>query len=225
VTFGRASGHGEITGTATTVGSSTFTLQVRSTDGQTVSKEFTISVYAALIITTASLPTNAVVGNAYSESLGAFGGDGNYTWSISAGQLPSGLSLSVDGTISGTMTSAGSHGFYVKVTSGDGQYEFGSYLTIDVYDPLEITTTSPLPSGTVGSPYSGLVNVTGGDYPDYPSWSVSSGSLPAGLYLIYSLYKNWIRGTPETAGTSTFTIKFTSVGQTAEKEFTITINP
>ncbi|SVC02086.1 uncharacterized protein METZ01_LOCUS254940, partial [marine metagenome] len=62
--------NGQITGTATTVGSSTFTLQVRSTDGQTVSKEFTVSVYAALIITTASVP-NAITGNEYSVSFGA----------------------------------------------------------------------------------------------------------------------------------------------------------
>jgi hypothetical protein len=32
-------------------------------------------------------------------------------------------------------------------------------------------------------------------------------------------------GTPETAGVSTFTIKVTSEGQTATKEFTMTINP
>jgi hypothetical protein len=214
--------NGEITGTATTVGSSTFTLQVRSVDGLTVSKEFTVSVYAALIITTASVP-KAITGNEYSVSFGASGGDGNYTWSLSSGNLPSGLSLSLDGTISGTPTSAGSETFYVKVTSGDGQSET-SHFAIDVSDLLEITSTSPLPSGTVGSSYSNKVNATGGGYPY--SWSVSSGSLPAGLSLQnYSLDYDRITGTPETAGTSTFTIKVTSEGQTATKQFTITINP
>jgi hypothetical protein len=69
------------------------------------------------------------------------------------------------------------------------------------------------------------VNAAGGDYPY--SWSVSSGSLPAGLYLqgLLELNNESIKGTPETAGTSTFTIKVTSEGQTATKEFTLTINP
>jgi hypothetical protein len=114
----------------------------------------------------------------------------------------------------------------VKVTSGDGQSESSSSLTIDVSDLLEITSTSPLPSGTVGSRHliRGKVNSTGGDYPY--SWSVSSGSLPAGLYLFGStLDYEYIDGYPETAGTSTFTIKVTSEGQTATKEFTMTINP
>ena len=70
-------------------------------------------------------------------------------------------------------------------------------------------TGSPLPSGTVGSSGFKLVNATGGDYPY--SWSVSSGSLPAGLYLdsLHTYSTILLSGTPETAGTSTFTMKIT----------------
>ena len=217
--------NGRITGTATTVGSSTFTLQVRDTAGQTVSREFTVSVYAPLVITTASVPTNAVVGDEYSHSFGAFGGDGNYTWSISIGSLPGGLSLSLDGILSGTPTAVESAFFYVTVTSGDGQSNTSSSFQIDVYDPLEIIEPSPLRRGWVGLTLAREVTSAGAAYPY--TWSISSGSLPDGLYIIppNTIYYALIFGTPETAGTSTFTMRVTSKGQTAEKEFTITIDP
>ncbi len=55
-----------------------------------------------LAITTKSLP-NAQVGSAYSTTLAATGGTAPYTWSLSAGILPPGLSLdAATGMISGT---------------------------------------------------------------------------------------------------------------------------
>ncbi|MCK5327553.1 MAG: S8 family peptidase, partial [Candidatus Latescibacteria bacterium] len=59
-----------------------------------------------LEITTTSLP-DGVVGEAYSTTLEAARGTTPYTWSISAGSLPDGLSLSSTGVISGTPTTAG----------------------------------------------------------------------------------------------------------------------
>ncbi|GAG47916.1 unnamed protein product, partial [marine sediment metagenome] len=49
-------------------------------------------VYDVLAVTTASLPSG-VAGTAYSETLTATGGDGSYTWSVTIGSLPTGLSL------------------------------------------------------------------------------------------------------------------------------------
>ncbi|MEI9971260.1 MAG: Ig domain-containing protein [Ignavibacteriota bacterium] len=43
----------------------------------------------------------SALGSAYSQALSASGGTGAYTWSLSAGTLPNGLSLSSSGTISG----------------------------------------------------------------------------------------------------------------------------
>ncbi len=76
-----------------------------------------IEVYAGLSITTTSL-ADGVMGAAYSQTLTATGGDGTYTWSISAGSLPAGLSLSAAGVISGTPTTAGRSDFTVQVASG-----------------------------------------------------------------------------------------------------------
>jgi uncharacterized membrane protein YhdT len=73
----------------------------------------------ALSVSTTSLPT-AWTDNEYSQQLSAAGADGTYSWSISAGTLPAGLSL-VGSTISGTPTAAGTSEFTAKVTSGDAQ--------------------------------------------------------------------------------------------------------
>jgi len=48
-----------------------------------------------------SLPP-AIAGNAYSHTLQAAGGSGSYTWRVASGALPSGLSLSSAGVITGT---------------------------------------------------------------------------------------------------------------------------
>jgi len=76
---------------------------------------------------------NGIVFLAYSTTLGAVGGDGNYTWAIVSGSLPAGLTLSSAGVISGTATTAGLSEFTVEITS-DGE---------TVTQPLELLMRSP----------------------------------------------------------------------------------
>jgi hypothetical protein len=112
---------GEIFGTATNVGSSTFTVTVTSRDGQTASRQFTITVHDVLAVTTASLPP-APQNAPYDQTLTASGGDGVYAWTVSSGALPPGLTLNGStGAITGVLTTQGVYGFTVTVMSGDGQ--------------------------------------------------------------------------------------------------------
>lgn len=62
-----------------------------------------------------SLPS-ATDGNAYNQTVAAAGGTGPYTFSISTGTLPSGLSLSSSGNISGTPDTPGTFNFTVLAT-------------------------------------------------------------------------------------------------------------
>jgi len=72
-----------------------------------------------LTVTTQSLP-NGTVGVAYSAALTASGGTTPYTWSISAGALPSNLTLAAStGVISGKPSTAGTSNFTVKVTDSE----------------------------------------------------------------------------------------------------------
>jgi aqualysin 1 len=84
--------------------------------------------------------------------------------------------------------------------------------------PLSITTNS-LPAGTAGQSYNQTLQATGGT--GSYTWSILSGSLPAGL----SLNGATISGPPSTAGTSNFTVQVTSGAQTANKALSIVINP
>ncbi len=86
--------------------------------------------------------------------------------------------------------------------------------------PLAISTTT-LPGATVGAVYSQTLAASGGTTPY--KWSVSSGSLPAGLTLATT---GVISGAPTTAATSSFTVKVTDSASTpasATKALSITV--
>jgi hypothetical protein len=75
---------------------------------------------AAPTITTSSPLPAGMVGVPYRQWLAASGGATPYTWSIVSGTLPSGMSLSSSGLISGTPSAATIAKFTVKVTGNNG---------------------------------------------------------------------------------------------------------
>jgi hypothetical protein len=85
--------------------------------------------------------------------------------------------------------------------------------------PPAITTTS-LPAGNQGNAYSRTLTATGGS--GALTWTISSGSLPAGLTLSSA---GVISGTPGGTGTSSFTVRVTdTANSTDSRAFTLTIN-
>ena len=94
----------------------TFTFTVRVTDGaqRVATRALSLTVLRAPTIQTTGLPPGDV-GVAYAAQLTATGGTGSYTWSVIAGALPDGLTLSAAGEISGTPTANGSASFTVQV--------------------------------------------------------------------------------------------------------------
>jgi hypothetical protein len=107
------SANGILAGVPTTTGSSTPSFFVADSTGATASALFSLNITAAatsitpLVITSATHLPSATVGSPYSFTATASGGTSPYSWSIS-GALPSGLSLSTTGTLSGTPATAGS---------------------------------------------------------------------------------------------------------------------
>jgi uncharacterized protein YjdB len=202
-----------------TVGAAgTFTLVASAAGGLTgTSGAFIVSV-PAVTITTTTLPA-ATRNSPYSQQLAATGGTGTFAWSLAAGStLPAGISLSGSGVLSGTPTTAGSTTFTVTATSG-GQSDT-QQLTLVVNQPGVTITTTTLPAGTRGVPYSQQLAATGGDGSSY-AWTVQNGTLPAGLTLSAT---GLLSGTPTAAGSSTFTVRVTSGGQNDTQSLTVVIS-
>lgn len=109
---------GTISGTPTTPGTSSFTVEVTS-DGQTDTQDLSIEVLSSVILDTSYLVGGAV-GDAYGDQIAsAVGGTGSYTYSITGGALPPGLSLaSTTGAIAGSPTTPGVHFFEITASSG-----------------------------------------------------------------------------------------------------------
>ena len=140
------------------------------------------------------------------------------TWSITSGSLPAGLTLSASGTISGTPTTAGLATFTATVTDS-ANHKASQPLSITIQPATLTVTTTSLTPGTIGASYSQTLVAVGGSGGN--TWSISSGSLPAGLTLGAS---GTITGTPTTAGTASFTATVTdSTNHTASQPLSLTI--
>jgi hypothetical protein len=120
-----------VTGVATRVQTSTFTVRVRDTQGNTATKTFTLTVDPAspLIINNGTdVLTNGRVGVAYNNGLFPLGGTPPWTWSHVAGTLPPGLSVQASpGRVLGTPTTAGTFTFTVRVNDSAGQSATGQF--------------------------------------------------------------------------------------------------
>lgn len=172
-----------------------------------------------IVITTASL-SNGVVNIAYTgATFSASGGTAPYTWSVVSGSLPAGLSLSsTTGVLSGTPTTAGNYSFTFEATDANSFTGNRNY-TLTVLPVAPAITTTILPNATVGASYSQSIAATGTSL----TWSVASGSLPAGLSL--SSTTGLLSGTPTAAGNSTFTIQVKdSYSRTATQQLTLTVD-
>ena len=152
-------------------------------------------------ITTTTLP-DGTAGQSYSQTLTAIDGVSPYSWSISSGTLPQGLTLnSASGLISGTPLQSGISSFTVQVADSIN-VTAGQPLSLTVVEPLTIET-SALPQGITGTAYSQTLSASGGNAPY--SWSITVGSLPSGLTLNASTGE--ISGTLSTAGATNFTVQ------------------
>jgi Putative Ig domain len=164
-----------------------------------------IVVVAPPSITTTLLP-NATGGAEYSATLQESGGVAPFSWSVTSGNLPTGLSMDGSGNITGTPMAGGKANFTVQVTDSGGQPLTASAsfsVTVNVI-PLSIGTTS-LPDGIVDTTYNQLVQVSGG-IPPY-TWSVASGSPPS--WATINSAKGNISGIPGSTGTSDFVLRVT----------------
>lgn len=183
------------------------------------------------ILTTPPLP-DGTVNDPYSVALAASGGTPGYSWSVATNspQLPSGLTLSSNGIISGTPTAAGGP-FNLIIQVQDSAAAQGAQQTITKTLPLTINflptsltiLTDSLPTGTINQPYAIALGGTGGRTPY--TWGLKTGSppLPSGLTL--SPTTGAIAGTPTVTSNATHIFTLTDATSfTVEKSLPLTIS-
>lgn len=211
------SAKGQIGGTPTAQGTFQFTIQVTDFVGGTATKVFTITIGVGVAITTTSLPDGGL-NQPYSQTLAATGGSPPLTWTIASGALPPPLTLnSATGVISGTPSSLGNFAFEVLVTDSRNAIARKSFA-INIGNPVVIASGDF--TGSVLTAFSQTLTAIGGT-PPY-TWSVTSGTLPAGLQL--NSATGVISGTPSAPGTSQIDFTATdAANQTGSKTISIAI--
>ena len=221
---------GAVTGTPTTSGTATFTASISDAGSppQKQSKQFSINVAAPvspLTINTSQL-NSGQSGTPYTASLQVSGGNPAYTWSVTSGSLPAGLTLSAAGVLSGTPQSAANYAFAVTVADHGSpvQHQLKAF-SLSITKPVLplVVSTADLAAAQVGTPYSMSLQASGGT-PAY-QWSLASGSLPKGLSLSAG---GLVTGTPTQVGTSTFTVNVADTSAPAQhqsKTLTLAVKP
>ena len=186
----------------------------------------------AITLSPPSLP-NGTVAVLYSQTITASGGAAPYTFAVTAGTLPAGLSLNAStGALSGTPTTTGSFPFTITATDASGGAGTlgcsGSQpYTLIVGCPAITLAPPSLPNGTVATAFSQTITASGGTAPY--TFAVTVGSLPPGLGLNAST--GVLSGTPTTAGSFPFTVTATdatggvgSMGCTGTQPYTLIIS-
>ncbi len=175
------------------------------------------AAYVPMTLDAVSVPA-PVYNQAY--SFGPFtvtNGTAPYTFNVSAGALPSGITLSPGGSLSGTTGQAGAFSFTARVVDANGRVATRPF-SFNVAAPTITIAPATLPNGTFGVPYSETVSASGGATPY--SYAVTAGALPTGLSLGTS--SGTIQGTPTAAGTFNFSVTATDAnGFTGTRAYTV----
>jgi hypothetical protein len=194
---------GNLTGTPTVNGNSTFT--VTSTDSFASQGSFTyanVNIALPTIILSPNTLPSVTVGNTYAANIVAFGGTSPYTFSVTGGVLPDGLDLSAGGQITGTTTDNGTFDFTVTATDSYASTGARPY-SIAVTTPTITITPLTIPNGEVGVAYSQTFTASGSTGP----YTFTADNLPAGLSLFEST--GGLSGAPTESGYQPFTVTAT----------------
>ena len=201
---------GVLSGTPTAAGTFNFTVRANDANAFPGTRAYTLVVTPpATIISPTTLP-NGTVAAAYSQTVTATGGIAPYSFAVTAGALPAGLTLSSGGVISGTPTAGGTFNVTITATgssTGTGAPHSGSRAYGFTINPPTITLpATTLADGTQNVAYSASLNAASGGTPSY-TYAITAGALPPGISL--NTATGALAGTASAAGTFNFAVSAT----------------
>ncbi|MFN7975876.1 MAG: Ig domain-containing protein [Acidobacteriota bacterium] len=197
-------GTGILSGTPTIPGTFAFTLTAVDQTGCAGTRSYDLLIVLGGCLLDISPPTlpNGAVGAPYSVTLMGSGGTAPYTFAVTSGMLPPGLSLATSGRLSGAPTAPGTFTFEVTVLDTAGYCGTRTYdLTIATCGAITLSPAA-LPDASVGVSYAQTISASGGTAPY--AFSVAAGTLPPGLVLAPG---GTLSGTPSGTGSFSFTIR------------------
>ena len=176
--------------------------------------------------TTVPAGVNAYTLNPYKATCTASGGSAPYTWSVSSGTLPQGLTLQPNGNtlvIQGSSPVPGFKQYTIQVQ--DSQSQKATFLysgTQPVTDLLLVSAPQAVPSNQ-GANFSTVAQVEGGTPPYF--WSVSAGSLPPGVSFTQSGNSGILHGIVGGLGPYSYTLQVLDSSSPAlVRTFSFTVN-
>jgi hypothetical protein len=208
---------GAIAGMPTAAGTFGFTVQVASA-GTSATRAFTLDIAAPLQITSTTPLPRGIVGQHYHAALTVTGGNASNQWSLAAGALPAGLTLSETGVIAGTPTAIDTAEFELRVANALGQVTISAATLASLAAP--VVSTSSLSPGAVGVAFDARLAASGGD--GTYVWALAGGGLPGGVTLTAD---GAFSGTPTAGGSFPLVVQVTSAGVSATRELTLAIAP
>jgi hypothetical protein len=210
-----------LSGTPTSAGTYSINFTATDTGGGTASQSLTFTISPNIL--DYQFPSGPIQsgekGSAYtSNDVQAWGGTAPYTYALSSGTLPPGITISSStGVVSGNPTTAGDFSFSIKVTdSASSPATVTREFSIFVGNPA-LSLTPPTPNtGTVGIAYSSVLAVSGGTAPYV--YAVAGGSPPPGIFM--DNLGN-VTGTPTVSGVYPVIFQVTDANQLSN-EVTVT---
>jgi hypothetical protein len=214
---------GVLSGTPTALATYTFTVRATSATSAIIYADRTFTQ------TTVPLPVWVTAGGAYADvPQGAaitsvqLTATNALTFSVSSGSLPTGLSLSGAGLLSGTPTVSGSYSWTVRATGSATNATADRAFSMLVATVPTWTTAAALANTSASVAYSSTLSATNALATGY---SVLSGSIPTGASLSSS---GVLSGTPSATGSFSFTVRAMSTTSSiiyADRTFTQTVVP
>ena len=196
---------GLLSGTPTQIGTFPITVTVTDANGCTGTSAVYNLVIGCQTITVTN-PANATgpAGTPFNETFTQTGAIGTATFTT-VSTLPTGLTLSTAGVLSGTPTQGGTFPITVTVTDSNGCTGDGPIYNLVITCPVITVTNPATTTGTVGAPFSEVFTQLGGQ--GTVTFTTSS-ALPGGLTLATN---GTLSGTPSQFGT--FPIVVTATDQ------------
>ncbi len=218
---------GVLSGTPTQTGTFPITVMVADSNGCTgTGPTYTLVIVCQTITVNTPVTTTGTVDAPFGQAFTQSGAIGTAMFSLASGLLPTGLTLSSTGLLSGTPQVPGSFPITVTVTDSNGcTGTSGTYTLVIACQTITVTNPSST-TGTYNAPLSGSFTFTQtGVGTHTPAvFTVNSGSLPSGVSLSSS---GVLSGMPTQTGVFSITVKVTDangcsgIGAT----YTLTIGP